>query len=83
LNTRLSILLHNFDSTRHSHCYVINYVLWQVIRQLEGKSRDMFGGRVYRHRQPSNEQEREWVALYHDGNGKVRAGLFDRIPTIL
>ena len=42
------------------------------MRLLEGKSRDMFGGRVYKHRHPGNEQEKQWVAKYHDGNSEVR-----------
>ena len=43
----------------------------QVMKQLEGMSRDMFGGRIYKHRRPGSDSDKEWVAQYHEGNSEV------------
>ena len=46
------------------------------MRQLDGVSHDIFGGRVYKHRNPGSQEEKKWVARYHEGNSKVSVRKF-------
>lgn len=43
----------------------------EVLSGLAGRTRDEFVGRVYKHRQPGSEGEKEWVKMYHHDHIQV------------